>query len=77
MKGFVSEISDKEASNEESLEFYNSTFEGYEQRLALIATRVYTKLEKRIKKRKSTLLHKSSKFWLQPHLFRSANRKQY
>ncbi|MDY2550914.1 MULTISPECIES: hypothetical protein [Enterococcus] len=50
MKGFVSEISDKEASNEESLEFYNSTFEGYEQRLALIATRVYTKLEKTYKK---------------------------
>lgn len=50
MKGFVSEISDKEASDEESLEFYNSTFEGYEQRLSLAASRVYTKLEKTFKK---------------------------
>lgn len=50
MKGFVSEISGKEASNEESLEFYNSTFEGYEQRLALIASRVYTKWEKTFEK---------------------------
>lgn len=50
MKGFVSEISDKEASDEESLEFYNSTFEGYEQRLALIASRFYTKWEKTFKK---------------------------
>lgn len=50
MKGFVSEISDKEASDEESLEFYNSTFEGYEQRLALIASRVYTKWEKTFEK---------------------------
>lgn len=31
MKGFVSKVSDKEVSSEESLEFYNSTFEGYEQ----------------------------------------------
>lgn len=50
MKGFVSEISDKEASDEESLEFYNSTFEGYEQRLSLAASRVYTKLEKTFNK---------------------------
>lgn len=50
MKGFVSEISGKEASNEESLEFYNSTFEGYEQRLTLIASRVYTKWEKTFEK---------------------------
>lgn len=50
MKGFVSDVSDKEASNEESLEFYNSTFEGHEQRLALIASRVYTKWEKTFKK---------------------------
>lgn len=28
MKGFVSKVSDKEVSSEESLEFYNSTFEG-------------------------------------------------
>lgn len=50
MKGFVSELSDKETSNEESLEFYNSTFEGYEQQLAFIASRVYTILGKTYKK---------------------------
>ncbi|MGG5304777.1 hypothetical protein IGK16_002399 [Enterococcus pernyi] len=50
MKGFVSKVSDKEVSSEESLEFYNSTFEGYEQRLSLVASRVYTKLEKMVKK---------------------------
>ncbi|OTP26921.1 hypothetical protein [Enterococcus mundtii] len=50
MRGFVSKVSDKEVSNEESLEFYNSTFEGYEQRLSLVASRVYTKLEKMVKK---------------------------
>ncbi|MDA9428384.1 hypothetical protein B834_853 [Enterococcus mundtii 1A] len=50
MKGFVSKVSDKEVSSEESLEFYNSTFEGYEQRLSLVASRVYTKLEKMFKK---------------------------
>ncbi|MBO1087054.1 hypothetical protein [Enterococcus mundtii] len=50
MRGFVSQVSDKEVSNEESLEFYNSTFEGYEQRLSLVASRVYTKLEKIVKK---------------------------
>lgn len=50
MKGFVSKVSDKEVSSEESLEFYNSTFEGYEQWLSLVASRVYTKLEKMFKK---------------------------
>lgn len=50
MKGFVSKLSDKETSNEESLEFYNSTFEGYEQQLALIASRIYTILGKTYKK---------------------------
>lgn len=50
MRGFVSKVSDKEVSNEETLEFYNSTFEGYEQRLSLVASRVYTNLEKMVKK---------------------------
>ncbi|ENZ6559816.1 hypothetical protein A5816_002751 [Enterococcus sp. 3G1_DIV0629] len=50
MRGFVSEVSDKETSNEESLEFYNSTFTGHEQQLSLAASRVYSKLEKMFKK---------------------------
>lgn len=50
MKDFVSQVSNKENSNEELLEFYNSTFAGHEQQLSLAASRVYANLEKTFKK---------------------------